>query len=34
LTPPAERERKLMPSTGTRIDWPVEVASMIWSREA
>ena len=25
------RERKLIWSTGTRIDWPVEVASMIWS---
>jgi hypothetical protein len=31
FTPPAERERKEMPSTGTRIDCPVEVASMIWS---
>ena len=31
LTPPALRERKEMPSTGTRIDWPLEVASMIWS---
>src|SRR6056297_2019320 len=31
LTPPALRERKEMPSTGTRIDCPREVASMIWS---
>jgi hypothetical protein len=27
-TPPAERERKLIPSTGQRIDWPVVVASI------
>jgi hypothetical protein len=31
LTPPAEREQNEMPSTGTRIDWPLDVASMIWS---
>jgi hypothetical protein len=29
LTPPALRERNEMPATGTRIDCPVEVASMI-----
>lgn len=28
-TPPALRERNEMPSTGTRIDWPFDVASMI-----
>ena len=27
-TPPAKRERKLIPSTGTRMDCPVEVASI------
>ena len=28
FTPPALRERKEIPSTGTRIDWPLEVASI------
>ena len=29
FTPPALRDRKEIPSTGTRIDWPLDVASII-----